>query len=464
MRLLQIAVPEDQRETIVDALRDRQLGFVVLDEGGEDGKVLIQFVSPADAVEHVLNDLVEAGYDREGYTVSLDAEFASFRNVDEVQNRWAKTPNKIAPATLRSKAKDMRRNTRSYLWMMVFSAVVATAGLLLSSPAVVVGAMVIAPIVSPALTASVGTVRNDQEMVVDSIHQQALGLGVAIVIATLFSLLVKETHVVPQTLAIEQMELMSLRLSPSVLGAVVALFAGAAGAYGLATKGQVTIVGVMIAAALIPTAAAVGIGLAWVNTLVAVGALVLLVLNIIAVNIGGTAALFYLGYRPDQVDESLLTFEDATETLVVGGTILLVVATVVATGGVFYSQSSFERAVNEAVTDVLNGDEYSGLDVSSITVEQATPVVIANDTTVTITLARTSDQAFPDLPNRLDRRITEETGRDVVVQLQFVDYERSNVSRSSVRPSQSDAERGPRAGDAVAQGLLGRPAAPTALR
>lgn len=437
MRLLQVSVSEGQREPIVDILRDQQFGYTVLPiAGDQEGEYLIQFVVPADAVEHVLKEFEEVGFDKSTFTLSIDAEFANFEHVDEVQDRWGNTPNRIAPNALRSKAKDLRLNTRSYLWMMVLSALVATAGILLSSPAVVVGSMVIAPIVSPMLTASVGAVRNDRDMLLRSIHMQAFGLGVAIVTGALFGLLIKELHVVPVRLALEQMELLSLRISPSILSIVVGLSAGAAGAYGLATKGNVTIVGVMIAAALIPTAAAVGVGLAWGNLVVATGALLLLVLTILAVNAGGIAMLFYLDYRPDHVNDSLFTVETAWQAVRVGGTLLAVVALVVIVSVGFWQQSAFERTINNVTTDVLSQEEYQGLSITSVTIEYAAPDVLSPQTEISVALSRSSDEPFPELPNTLDRRITEQTGQEVVVQVRYMDYERSTLDGLSWRDVQ----------------------------
>lgn len=428
MRLLRLSVPAEELDDLLDELSDRDLSYTVTAGAGpQSDRSVVTVPVPADAVEHVLDDLTAAGYDRGQFTVSLDAEFANFRGVDEVQNRWEQTPNRIAPATMRSKAKALRSNSRSYIWMMVLSAVVATAGLLLRSPAIVVGSMVIAPIVSPMLTASVGAVRNDREMFLSSVHQQAYGLGVAVATASAFAYVARTLHVVPVRLAIEQMELISIRISPSVLALVVGLSAGAAGAYGLATTGQATIVGVMIAAALIPTAAAAGIGVAWWNSVVAIGALLLLVLTIIAVNVGATATLFYLDYRPDDVDTGIFDWSSARQAAIVIGTLLFVAAVVTTVGGGFLQQGSFERGVNDATTSVLNDEEYEALTVRSVSIEYDAPERFGTEEpTVTVEVIRTDDQAYPDLPDEFDRRITEETGREVMVQVQFVDFERSS--------------------------------------
>jgi len=427
VRLVKIAVPEDDRDPIVSVLRDYEFGYTETTGSGDTADlVIVSFVVPADAVEHVLADLAEAGFDRTAYTVSIDAEFATYEGVDEVQDYWANTPNRLAPAALRSKAKDLRRNTRSYLWLMVLSAIVATAGLLLSSPAVVVGSMVIAPIVSPALTASVGAVRNDRDMFFQSVYQQAIGLGVAILTAAVTAWVALHLRFVPVTLGIEHLELVSPRVSPTILSLIVGLAAGAAGAFGLATEGQVSIVGVMIAAALIPTAATVGIGIAWGNSLVAVGALLLLVVSIIGINAGGDAMLFYLDYRPDAVDQGLFSISDTRDALLVGGTTLFVLVAVGTAGVGFYQQSTFERSVNDVVTEVIDQAAYDGLEVRSV---QSTFVSPSGDAepSVTVTVTRTVDRPFPDLPTVLDARLSARTGRSLGVQVRYVDYHRSSA-------------------------------------
>jgi len=286
--------------------------------------------------------------------------------------------------------------------------------------------MIIAPIVSPMLTASVGAVRNDREMLLDSIHQQLLGLGVGTLAAITFSYLAKEFFAVPTALDIATMSLVTGRIAPSILSLVIGFAAGAAGAYGLSTKGQVSIVGVMIAAALIPVAAVSGIGVAWGRYQVGFGALVLLVLTIISVNVGGYLMLLYLGYRPDSVDEGLLERPDGRQALVLGATTLLVLGLVVTVGTGSYQHTAFERTVNDAATEVLTQDQYSSLGITEISTEYAAAGRLSENVTVTVVLSRSDDREYPDLPEALDRHITRRTGEDVVIQVRYLDFERSD--------------------------------------
>ncbi|MFC7196043.1 DUF389 domain-containing protein [Halosimplex aquaticum] len=286
--------------------------------------------------------------------------------------------------------------------------------------------MIIAPIVSPMLTASVGAVRDDRGMLIDSIHQQLIGLGMAVVAATAFSVLVKQFFAVPTTLDITSMQLVAGRLAPSILSTIIGLAAGAAGAYGLATKGSVSIVGVMIAAALIPVAAVSGIGVAWTQYIVALGALVLLVLTMIAVNVGGYLMLRYLGYRPDDVDEGLFARPSGRQALVVAGTALLVVAIVAAVGFGSYRHASFEQTVNDATTDVLQQPEYDRLGITQVSTEYTSVGPFGDPSTVTIALSRTDNGSYSNLPAVLDRSITERTGENVTVRVRYIDFDTSD--------------------------------------
>ncbi len=425
MRLVQISVADDTRDAVLDVLRDHNLGYTITAGAGEQSdRSVVSFVLPADAVEHVLDDLRDAGFEEHQFTVSLSAEFAEVEGLDSVQDHWANTSNKIAPRTLRSKAKDIRLNTRSYVWLMFLSTIVATAGLLLGSPAIIVGSMVIAPLVGPMLTASVGAVRNDRSMVVDSIHMQALGLGVAILGGVVVSVIIRGLQIVPPTLAIESLELVALRVSPGVLSAAVGLAAGAAGAFSIATKGRVSLVGVMIAAALIPTAATTGIAIAWQNVLVSLGSILLLVITVVAVNVGAFSALLYLGYRPDQQTGGSLVPESSKQRLIVGTTLLLAgVISLVVIGG-FVQQAVFEQNVNQAVSNTLDDEQYRTLSSAGLTIEYTSPVFVQHEPSITVTISRTSDREFAGLPSILEREIREKTGRNVAVRVRFVDYER----------------------------------------
>nr|WP_317176088.1 TIGR00341 family protein [Halovivax sp. KZCA124] len=217
-------------------------------------------------------------------------------------------------------AKDLTPRFSTYVVMMVLSMFVATAGLLLDSPAVVVGSMVIAPLIGPALGASVGTVINDHALFRRAIKQQAIGLSVGVVTATVFAFVIRTTGLVPPMTDLFDISEIEGRLTPDLLSLVIAIGAGVAGAWTLTAGTSVALVGVMMAVAVVPPLGVVGIGIAWGFPSVALAASVLVLVNMLTINITSLAVLWYKGYRPEswfQQNEARITTAKCTVVLAV---------------------------------------------------------------------------------------------------------------------------------------------------
>ncbi|MFC6729910.1 TIGR00341 family protein, partial [Natronoarchaeum mannanilyticum] len=260
MRLVQLTIPAGKRETILDALDDEEVDYVVTDEtSGREFTGVVYFPLPSNAVEPVLDRLQEEGVSDDAYTVVVDAETVISRKFDRLEERYATDDveeDRISRQELRTEADEMTPTFWIYVTMTLISAFVATAGLLLDSPAVVVGSMVIAPLIGPALGASVGTVVNDEEMVREGLAYQALGIGLAIAGSAVLAWLLKTANLVPPGLTLTSVGEINERLAPDLLSLIIALGAGVAGVLSLSTGVSTALVGVMIAAALIPPAAA----------------------------------------------------------------------------------------------------------------------------------------------------------------------------------------------------------------
>ncbi|WP_227357024.1 TIGR00341 family protein [Haladaptatus salinisoli] len=421
MRLIQVLVPGDCRDEVLSVLDDEHIDYVLTREESDGGdSAVVQFPLPTQAVDGVLSDLREAGLD-DSYTVVGSVETAKTPNIDELENRFVKgndQDDSIATEEIRTKAIGMNPSPVTYYTMTVLSAIVATAGLLLDSPALVVGSMVIAPQVGSAMTTSVGLVLNDSHMIRDGLRSQVLGLAVAIVGATAFGWALKSAQFIPPALDVVTVNQISQRISPGFLSLVVGLCAGAAGALGLATALPVSLVGVMIAAALIPAAAAVGIGLAWGSPVVSFGAFVLLVVNAISINVTGGSALWSLGYRP----EGGPTLREAAPTLVAVGVLLV---SFVGAGGLMAQQMRTENTVNEEVQKVLQQDRYRELELVKVQVEFDDMGLVDDSQHVTVLVSRPADASYPQLSRNLAEKISKRLGGRTVVEVEFTERQRS---------------------------------------
>jgi uncharacterized membrane protein len=279
------------------------------------------------------------------------------------------------------------------------------------------------------------------------IRDQLFGFAAAIAAALGLGLALQSGFIVVPSLSVSTVEQVSKRISPGLLSVVVALCAGAAGAFGLATALPVALVGVMIAAALIPAAAAVGIGVAWGLPTVAVGALVLLVVNAVAVNLAGFAVLWYLGYRPeDWSDRTSGERLSAYRVSAVAVAVLLVLFA--GFGGLLADQIVFDNEVNGAVEEALDEERYAELELLGVDADLGLVSRVGQRPEVTVTLGRPVGERYPGLADALDDRIDRRVSEDVTVVVQFRDRQRSDRSSS---PEQ--ASRRTPAGDRIGMGV-----------
>ncbi|WP_439026614.1 TIGR00341 family protein [Haloarchaeobius sp. DT45] len=441
MRLVRILVPRAQVDDLVTVLEEESVDYVVTSDTREadEDAVVLEFPVPIQAVDFVLGRLRDAGLDDEEYTVISTAETAKTRHYDELEDRFVagvEEDDTVASEEIRGKALGMHRNALTYYSMTGLSAVVAAIGLLLDSPAIVVGAMVIAPQVGRALITSVGMALGDRRMLSLGVRTQLAGYTMAIVAATLLGVGIRSGQLIPVGLHVASVGQVAKRISPGLLSLAVAICAGAAGAFGLATALPVSLVGVMIAAALIPAAAAVGIGIAWGAPSVAIGAFVLLVANAVAVNLSGFSVLWYLGYRPDGWDgpSSLRSPREYWPTLVTLAALLLVVT---AAGTLLVGKASFDTQANDAVSETLERPEYEDLELVAVQTEMTGFDLGPSEEPrgVTVVVNRPADEQFPALASTIEAAVEEQTTADVTVSVEFHEVQSSDAQLTRSRDS-----------------------------
>ncbi|WCT74512.1 DUF389 domain-containing protein [Sphingomonas naphthae] len=174
-----------------------------------------------------------------------------------------------------------------YAFMTMMSAGIAVLGLLLSSPAVVIGAMLISPLMSPILGFGFSLALFDFAELRRSLKALAIGAVAAVAFTALI--------VTVSPLQAPTSEIVA-RTRPNLFDLAVALFAALAGTFAIIRGRGETIVGVAIATALMPPLAVVGYGLATRNMPVAGGAFALFATNFITIALSATAMARYYGF------------------------------------------------------------------------------------------------------------------------------------------------------------------------
>lgn len=204
---------------------------------------------------------------------------------------WAlPTLTELEQDELAWQADDLSVPNLDYWVLIVSSAIIASAGLLLNNPALIIGAMLVAPLKRPITTFSVGlTIGN-----VMLIRRALLTIGAGILLSFTVGVIAGKLLVVASPTG--QMLAWS---HPTLTDAVVALAAGFVGAYATARKHIAdTLAGVAISTSLEPAVIMVGLSVAFGLLNLALGAALLFATNMVCIILAGWAVYFWLGMRP----------------------------------------------------------------------------------------------------------------------------------------------------------------------
>ena len=181
------------------------------------------------------------------------------------------------------------RLDRNYVVLVILSTVVAAIGLIENNVAVVIGAMVIAPLLGPNLALSLGTALGDTSLMRKSAKTLLAGIILSVILSAGIG------FIWPHDLTSQ--ELMS-RTNAGLDSVALALASGAAAALSLTTGLSSVLVGVMVAVALLPPATTLGLMLGFGNMDLAMGAGLLLAVNIVCVNLASKIAFLAKNIHP----------------------------------------------------------------------------------------------------------------------------------------------------------------------
>jgi len=204
--------------------------------------------------------------------------------------------NSVAPAT---------RLNAVFVTTVLLSSIVAAVGLYRNDVAIIIGAMVIAPLLGPNIALALGTTLGDRSLCSRALHCGLTGF----VLALLFATLVGAAFPLVDERRLEVMTQFSSRTIPGVGDFLLALAAGISGALAFTTGVSASLIGVMVAVALLPPLIVVGVllgsgirleieSIPHEHFLRALGATCLLLTNIICVNLAGVATFLVQGVRP----------------------------------------------------------------------------------------------------------------------------------------------------------------------
>jgi uncharacterized hydrophobic protein (TIGR00271 family) len=232
-----------------------------------------------------------------------------------------------------------------YFLLVVLSCSVATFGLLTDSVAVIIGAMLIAPLMSPILGLSLASVAGKQGM----FRRAVVALIEGVILAIALSALISWTaQLLPFNVLDPLPNEVLARTRPTPFDLGIALAGGAAAAYALAQpKLSAALPGVAIATALMPPVCTVGIGLSMGRIEIMSGAFLLFLTNLSAISFAGILAFAALGFRPLNLES---TWHHLPRSLFVSALLVLIVTVPL----VFLSiQSVRETNLQKQIRDLI---------------------------------------------------------------------------------------------------------------
>ncbi|WP_235942639.1 DUF389 domain-containing protein, partial [Salinimicrobium oceani] len=189
--------------------------------------------------------------------------------------------------------KVLRVNSKistPFMVMMVLSTLIATFGLFANSSPVIIGAMILAPIISPIVSFSMGMVRYDVTMLKKGFVTITAGTLVSLAFAATVSI------IIPLKIMTFEIE---ARLSPTLLDMGIAVSSGIAAAYAHSKESIAkSLAGVAIAVALVPPLSVAGIGIGWWDWQVFSGAILLYATNLAGIILFAGLTFLLLGFAP----------------------------------------------------------------------------------------------------------------------------------------------------------------------
>ncbi|MBT8364269.1 MAG: TIGR00341 family protein [Deltaproteobacteria bacterium] len=295
LRLVHIYLPKDS-SGFLDDLREK---FNIIEhyEIEEKNRKEIKLLLDAEMTEPVL-DFIENRYGfQEGFRVIVTAveaviprlEVEEQPQTDEIKQKSESEAKRIHREELYEDINSVSSGGRTFILLVILSAFVAAIGLLRANVAIIIGAMVIAPLLGPNMGMALAATLGDSALAKRSLKTIFTGIAVAMTIAIALGWFA--------TVEVTNPEIAS-RLDVSYTDFVLALASGAAGALSFTSGAPGSLIGVMVAVALMPPLMVFGLLIGDGQFQTSLYALLLLTTNVVCVNISGVAMFLYQGVRP----------------------------------------------------------------------------------------------------------------------------------------------------------------------
>ena len=305
------------------------------------------------------------------------------------------------------------RSTTNYIVLLTLATIIATYGVISGSTATVIGAMIIAPLMTPIMATTLAIVLGASPRMKQSVLVVGLSILYVIGLAIVLSLFIS-----PIAIGFNTNPEVTSRVSPNLLALFIALASGAAGAFAVSREDiSDTLPGVAIAISLVPPLAVVGIALSKTQWSSAGGALLLFLTNFLAIVLAGGAVLWFSGVnarRLSPVED--INRKRAIQIAIIG---VIIVAILLGLNGYRTLEQDRDTVLAQnIVTSWLHGSSYT---VSSVTLYfQPGDFMLRGPSQVQIRIVGQGD--IPNI-DQLAQDLEETLGHPVTIEMRTVPEE-----------------------------------------
>lgn len=296
-RLLELMIPDDKVEEALKTVEEQE-PIGMWSEQQANGHSVVRVLVDAEKTESLSDTLSNKYANANGFRILLftieatlpQPEIEEKKDENEPEEEeTSKTAGRISREELYADVTSGSELTPVYIALVVLSSLVAGVGLLRDDVAVIIGAMVIAPLLGPNVALSLAATLGDTKLAWRSLKANAAGLFIALAISLLMGLML--------TVDIGSEQIIN-RTRVSLGDITIALAAGSAGVLAFTRGVPAALVGVMVAVALLPPLVDIGLLLGSGHMELAIGSIILTLTNLVCVNLAGVLTFLVQGVRP----------------------------------------------------------------------------------------------------------------------------------------------------------------------
>ncbi|HSI81778.1 MAG TPA: DUF389 domain-containing protein [Solirubrobacterales bacterium] len=314
---LRIVVPSYQAEHALGLLDNTPsvCNLIYLERAAQrpQGDVILCDVAREDA-SVIISDLRELNVDTEGSIAieEIDSEISAAAAAAE-RAAGGLPGDAVVWEEVESRTSESTELSVNFLAFMSLACMIATVAILLDSPILIIGAMVVGPDFGPIAGLSVAIVSRRREFARRSLVALAIGFPVGITAAFVFCLALRLTDLAPGAPQVTDATFLRFIAHPDAFSVIVAMLAGSAGVLSLTAQKSSALMGVLISVATIPAAANIGVAAAYADWSTWRGAQLQLVANLTGLLVAaiGTLVVQRLVYARRRIAH----LDDAARTL-----------------------------------------------------------------------------------------------------------------------------------------------------